>query len=175
MRQRKISSTTNIFTLSCFSLFNNVEEKLTWRGLLNDAKFCHFSFYPKKSMKAILVALSLSFAVVVAYPASTDADQQRALRASLITKDNFREYQRQKKSETLKLPEPFIVSTELHVGKPSRQSRTYFDNDGTQVIEGQRMPDDPSDVTVHRNGRFINNIFVPTFSKDTQRNESPCM
>ena len=92
---------------------------------------------------------------------------QQELRASLITKDNVAQYlanQRQKKAFSQKLPEPFVITTSLNVhskDENSRQSRTYFDKDGATVIEGVRMPDDPSDKTTFRNGRFINNVFVP--------------
>jgi len=33
------------------------------------------------------------------------------------------------------------------------------------VIQGERMPDDETDKVVHRNGRFINNVFVPNNQK----------
>jgi len=115
-------------------------------------------------MKAFWVALVLA-TCVVALPTKSQLSQEE-LRASLITKDNVAEYlqnQRRKKAMLqAKLPEPFVISTSLNVGRPARQSRTYFDGDGTAVIEGVRMPDDPvKDKVTWRNGRVINNIFVP--------------
>jgi len=115
-------------------------------------------------MKAFLFALALA-TCVVAFPTKSQLSQEE-LRASLITKDNIAEYlqnQRRKKAMLqAKLPEPFVISTSLNVGRPARQSRTYFDDDGTAVIEGVRMPDDPvKDKVTWRNGRVINNIFVP--------------
>ena len=29
------------------------------------------------------------------------------------------------------------------------------------LVDGVRVPDDDSDRVVHRNGRFINNVFIP--------------
>ena len=52
-------------------------------------------------------------------------------------------------------------STSLNVGRPSRQSRTYFDDDGTAVIEGVRMPDDPvKDKVTWRNGRYSWKLYI---------------
>lgn len=115
-------------------------------------------------MKAFLVALALA-TCVVALPTKSQLSQEE-LRASLITKDNVAEYlQNQRRKKALlqaQLPEPFVISTSLNVGRPARQSRTYFDDDGTAVIEGVRMPDDPvKDKVTWRNGRVINNVFVP--------------
>jgi len=119
--------------------------------------------YPFK-MKAFVVTLVLATSVV-ALPTPSQLSQEE-LRASLITKDNVQEYlqsQRNKKAILqAQVPEPFVISTSLNVGRPARQSRTYFDEDGTAVIEGVRMPDDPEkDKVTWRNGRVINNIFVP--------------
>jgi len=118
-------------------------------------------------MKAFLVALMLAAAAaaVSALPTKSKLSQEE-LRASLITKDNVAEYlqsQRHKKAmQQQKVPEPFVISTSLNVGRPARQSRTYFDEDGTAVVEGVRMPDDPvKDKVTWRNGRVINNVFVP--------------
>jgi len=117
-------------------------------------------------MKAFFLALVAALATcVVSLPTKSKLSQEE-LRASLITKDNVAEYlqnQRRKKAMLqAKLPEPFVISTSLNVGRPSRQSRTYFDEDGTAVIEGVRMPDDPvKDKVTWRNGRVINNVFVP--------------
>ena len=83
--------------------------------------------------------------------------QQAAVRATLITKDSFTN--REKKSGIL--PEPFVVSTRLNVQTDGRRGRSYPDKDGSTVVEGIRVPDDESDRIVHRNGRYINNIFVP--------------
>ena len=48
----------------------------------------------------------------------------------------------------------------------SRQAKTNFVNlkeavAAAPLVNGMRLPDDESDRVVHRNGRFINNIFVP--------------
>jgi len=48
----------------------------------------------------------------------------------------------------------------------SRQAKTNFINlakavEAAPVITGVRLPDDETDHVVHRNGRFINNVFVP--------------
>jgi hypothetical protein len=115
-------------------------------------------------MKAfLLVALATLATCALALPTPSKLSQEE-LRASLITKDNIAEYlqsQRRKKA-ILQVPEPFVISTSLNVGRPARQSRTYFDEDGTAVIEGVRMPDDPEkDKVTWRNGRVINNVFVP--------------
>merc|ERR1719225_704357 len=117
-------------------------------------------------MKAFLVALMLAAAAAVSALPTKSKLSQEELRASLITKDNVAEYlqsQRHKKAmQQQKVPEPFVISTSLNVGRPARQSRTYFDDDGTAVIEGVRMPDDPvKDKVTWRNGRVINNVFVP--------------
>merc|ERR1719225_52566 len=117
-------------------------------------------------MKAFLVALMLAAAAAVSALPTKSKLSQEELRASLITKDNVAEYlqsQRHKKAmQQQKVPEPFVISTSLNVGRPVRQSRTYFDEDGTAVVEGVRMPDDPvKDKVTWRNGRVINNVFVP--------------
>ena len=96
---------------------------------------------------------------------------QAEIRASLITKDNFKDYysalqKRQKKSSFKNnLPKPFVISTQLNVGPTStasgnRRGRSFQDADGSTVVEGIRVPDDESDAITHRNGRFINNVFV---------------
>ena len=95
---------------------------------------------------------------------------QAEIRASLITKENFKEYyadlqKRQEKSSfNQNLPKPFTITTRLNVGSGSgsgsRRGRSFQDNDGSTVVEGIRIPDDASDTITHRNGRFINNIFV---------------
>jgi len=101
---------------------------------------------------------------------NSDQKSQAEVRASLITKENFKEYyaamqKRQKKSSfKLNLPKPFVISTNLNVGPTSdsgsRRGRAFQDVDGSTVVEGVRVPDDKSDIITHRNGRFINNMFV---------------
>ena len=98
----------------------------------------------------------------------------------IITKYDFMNT-RNKKSH-LELPPEFMVSTGLTVeqedksGKPQRMGRKNRMFGGrvartnlkdlskaissAPMIEGIRMEDDASDRVVHRNGRFINNIFV---------------
>jgi len=95
-------------------------------------------------------------------------EQQAAIRATLITKDTFAAGNRGNR-QLSSLPAPFTISTSVNVhgnsGKGqegSRRGRSYPDKDGTTVIvEGVRVPDDESDRVTHRNGRFINNVFVP--------------
>ena len=106
-------------------------------------------------MKAFLFLTTL----MVIYVESRQLSQAE-IRASLITKDNF--YQRNQKA--IRVPKPFTVTTTLNVRDAANQrsSRTYFDKDqGGVVVEGVRMPDDEKDRTVWRNGRVINNVFVP--------------
>jgi len=84
------------------------------------------------------------------------------LRSLIITKADFAG--RRSKSQALpaKLPEPFVVSTSLNVRDRGRKGRTWLDDDGrTVVVEGVRVPDDESDRVTWRNGRVINNVFVP--------------
>jgi len=90
--------------------------------------------------------------------------RQAAVRATLITKDNFLS-KRQQKSNAI-VPPPFVVSTKLNVhanpdGSTRRGGRSYPDKDGSVVVEGIRVPDDDSDRITWRNGRVINNVFVP--------------
>merc|ERR1712038_526215 len=106
------------------------------------------------TLTAILLDPSL------ALPTKTQQD----IRASLITKDNVADYlEAQRQQRVLdSVPEPFVVTTSLNIRDNNRKSRTWFDDkDGAIVIEGQRMPDDKSDAVTYRNGRFINNVFVP--------------
>lgn len=122
-------------------------------------------------MKAFAILLTAAVvASAVAFPAEEKTKKSQAeLRASLITKDNIAEYMaKQREQKALKqLPEPFVVSTSLNVqgeNNNQRRGRTYFDKDGsTVVVEGVRMRDDPSgsDRVTWRNGRVINNVFVP--------------
>ena len=77
------------------------------------------------------------------------------------------------------MPKPFTVTTSLNVRDAAKQrsSRTFFDKkEGGVVVEGIRMPDDEKDRTVWRNGRVINNVFVPNEpgvrSPKVQRQES---
>lgn len=87
---------------------------------------------------------------------------QAEIRASLITKDSFKDH-RNKKDLGLTIPKPFIVSTQLNIrGQPDqRRGRSYPDGKGNTIVEGVRIPDDKTDAMTYRNGRFINNIFVP--------------
>jgi len=120
---------------------------------------------------AIFSTLIVTFCYLdISFALPTNTKTQADIRASLITKDNVAQYleaQRQKKAlENPILPEPFVVTTSLNIREKNspntRNSRTWFDKeDGAIVIEGKRMPDDPNERTTYRNGRFINNIFVP--------------
>jgi hypothetical protein len=123
-------------------------------------------------MKPIAILLATSALAVmsaVAHPVASDGQlSQEDIRATLITKHNVAEYlhtQRQQKAMTQKLPAPFVVSTSLNVKSNSnnRQSRTNFNQAAARavVVDGIRMPDDESDQTTWRNGRVINNMFVP--------------
>jgi hypothetical protein len=42
-----------------------------------------------------------------------------------------------------------------------RRGRSYSDGRGNVVVEGIRRSEDTSDQISHRNGRYINNVFVP--------------
>ena len=79
-----------------------------------------FSGYHIK-MKAFLVALMLAAAAAVSALPTKSKLSQEELRASLITKDNVAEYlqsQRHKKAmQQQKVPEPFVISTSLNVGR----------------------------------------------------------
>lgn len=117
-------------------------------------------------MKAfqVVAVLACALGCIQALPASKLSQEE--IRASLITKDNVAEYLRNQRQEKAigQVPEPFVITTSLNVRPSSentRQSRTYFDKDGATVVEGVRMPDDPSDRITWRNGRVINNVFVP--------------
>ena len=88
------------------------------------------------------------------------------LRASLITKHNVKEYlastRNKKQLSDVKLPAPFVVSTSLNInGDEGRRGRSYPDGKGNTIVEGVRVPDDKTDQMTYRNGRFINNVFVP--------------
>lgn len=110
------------------------------------------------------------------------AEPPRISRPRIITKYDFMNT-RDKKSH-LDLPPEFVVSTGLTVTEQkqneassqrsgrsqklfgSRQAKTNFVNlkeavAAAPLVNGMRLPDDESDRVVHRNGRFINNIFVP--------------
>ena len=98
----------------------------------------------------------------------------------IITKYDFM-HTRNKKSH-LELPPDFVVSTGLTVSQEKKSSqpprrgrssrmfggrlaRTNLPDlsqaiSSAPVIEGVRMEDDASDQVVHRNGRFINNVFL---------------
>jgi len=106
----------------------------------------------------------------------------RRTRPRIITKYDFINT-RDKKSH-LEVPPPFVVSTGLTVTQReqnqaspyrtgrsqklfgSRQAKTNFVNlkeavAAAPLVDGVRVPDDASDRVVHRNGRFINNVFIP--------------
>jgi len=103
-------------------------------------------------------------------------------RPRIITKYDFMS-SRDKKSH-IELPPEFVVSTGLTVTQQkqneapsqrsgrsqrifgSRQAKTNFVNlkeavAAAPLVNGVRLPDDESDRVVHRNGRFINNVFIP--------------
>ena len=107
-----------------------------------------------RSSLALISALALCASIVTAgtkkYP-------------FLITKENFMPSSQREDKSVLKVPKPFVVSTQLNVrsSETGRRGRTYKDSDGAVVVEGVRMPDDESDRITWRNGRVINNIFVP--------------
>ena len=112
----------------------------------------------KKASLTFMAFVLLEASLTSSLPVKTQAE----IRASLITKDTFRNQRMQK--QLLKVPEPFVISTSLNVKgqeAPQRQSRTFFDQEGAQVVEGVRMPDDENDRITWRNGRVINNVFVP--------------
>jgi len=106
----------------------------------------------------------------------------RRSRPRIITKYDFMNT-RNKKSH-LEVPPEFVVSTGLTVTQQkqneaasqrsgrsqkvygSRQAKTNFVNlkeavEAAPLVNGVRLPDDDSDRIIHRNGRFINNIFIP--------------
>ena len=45
----------------------------------------------------------------------------------------------------------------------SRRGRSYPDARGNVVVEGVREADDFSDLINYRDGKFVNNVFVPDF------------
>ena len=98
--------------------------------------------------------LNLMMTSAIAKPVDDVAKSQADIRASLITKHNVMEFlennrkQKQLSSADVKLPAPFIVSTSLNIaGNDGRRGRSYPDGQGNK--------------TTYRNGRFINNVFVP--------------
>ena len=116
-------------------------------------------------MKLGVVVVVVLFALEVqSYPDKKE-DEQKLLRSRIITKHNFMNFHRKKKSGNFepKVPKPFVISTQLNVRDSSsgRRGRTWTDGDGTTVVEGIRMPDDESDRVTWRNGRVINNVFIP--------------
>ena len=117
----------------------------------------------------LIVVLVLCIHHISSLPISksdTQKKSQAEIRASLITKDNFKDYlsRKEKSNFDLRLPKPFIISTDINVGsKPNtnaRRGRSFQAKDGSTVVEGVRVHDDDTDQIVHRNGRFINNIFI---------------
>ena len=111
-----------------------------------------------------LAAVFLLGALVLAEGAKLTQEQ---IRASLITKHNFMRHRQQKSDPKLhpRLPKPFLVTTSYnvqHTADPNRRrARTWQDSDGSTVVEGIRVPDDESDRVTWRNGRVVNNVFVP--------------
>ena len=106
-------------------------------------------------------------------------------RPRIITKYDF--MQTRNKKSHLDLPPEFVISTGLQVshdagsGKveedgrsgrshslfgTSRRAKAGFSDIASAVrnapvVQGVRLPDDESDLVVHRGGRFINNEYVP--------------
>ncbi|XP_023328879.1 uncharacterized protein LOC111701705 [Eurytemora carolleeae] len=86
------------------------------------------------------------------------------LRPKIITKFDF---QRMDRSSGMKTPAPIMVSTGLTVTQQERIPKeigfTGLESAvaAAPIVQGIRVPDDPSDNVIHRNGRFINNVFVP--------------
>lgn len=130
-----------------------------------------------------MTTVATTVVVVHAVPlASSEKDdskyweEQARVRATLITKDTFK-HAREKKSGLASLPAPFVVSTSLNVnnrGRSNSQTRATSTRSARSgfnaaqlssakeiIVEGIRVPDDESDRVTHRNGRFINNVFVP--------------
>ncbi len=130
----------------------------------------------RSRMSRVGLLLLLVLGASSAFPAE---QQQRNIpsdiRSRIITKHDFIN-RRGSKSQPLppRLPEPFIVSTELNVRDApgvggSRRGRTWTDASGATVVEGVRVPDDESDRVTWRNGRVINNVFVPYVDSDEAR------
>lgn len=101
-------------------------------------------------------------------------------RPRLITKYDFLQT-RQQKAGPIGVPPPFTVSTGLTVAQNEEQNRRgrafsygrparsgLFGRslalavEGAPTIQGVRRPDDETDRVVHRGGRFINNVFIPS-------------
>merc|ERR1712088_40290 len=110
-------------------------------------------------------------------------------RPQIITWRDFPQDRRQEKSGLLEVPEPFTISTGITVTQKGerearegrRKGRSYSPVSMARparwlggnlaravaiapTIEGERRPDDETDRVVHRGGRFINNVFVPSGS-----------
>ena len=120
------------------------------------------------NIKTLLVVSLLSFvAVALAKPLDPEPKKSQAeVRASLITKHNVKEFlannRKQKQLSEVKLPAPFVITTSLNIdSNEGRRGKSYPDGQGNTIVEGVRLPDDTSDKTTYRNGRFINNVFVP--------------
>ena len=60
-------------------------------------------------------------------------------------------------AKSIPLPEPVNVSHGVGVSQGGEVPRVEIDHDGIPVIHGVVMPDDPSDKTVWRNARVLNN------------------
>ena len=123
------------------------------------------------TIKRLLVVSLLSLiACTLAKPLDSEAKRSQAeIRASLITKHNVKEFlannRNKKQLSEVKLPAPFVVTTSLDISNnEGRRGKSYPDGQGNTIVEGVRLPDDNSDKTTYRNGRFINNVFVPDTS-----------
>lgn len=115
----------------------------------------------------------------------TEQDQVNTrIRPKIITKYDFLQ-SRHKKSH-LEIPKPIVISSGIKITDPqtkkepespnsrtgrqlgsirSRKAKANFSIkralDSAPVIQGERRPDDITDRVNHRNGRFINNVFIP--------------
>ena len=101
------------------------------------------------SISAVTMRSSLLLIIAVtAVSAFPSQPTQEEVRASLITKHNFRlRQQKGLATRPLSVPKPMVVTTSLDVRDSSnaRRGRTWMDKDGATVVEGVRMPDDESD------------------------------
>lgn len=89
--------------------------------------------------------------------------QPSPLRPVIIRKQDFI-----REKTKPKLPAPFTISTSLHVSnnaatqtREAKNLASFKDLPKAIHVEGIRVPDDPSDRTIWRNGRVIGNVFEP--------------